>query len=62
MTVVKITPRSSGAQAFGFPTFVGTMGSSSSGSCRAAFAANVSPKNSATVQGAENESSIEASV
>jgi hypothetical protein len=62
MTAARITRRSSGAQAFGFPTFVRTMGSSSSGSRRAAFAASVSPKNSATVQGAENEALIEASV
>ncbi|ARN81177.1 hypothetical protein B1812_08870 [Methylocystis bryophila] len=45
-----------------FPTFVRTMGSSSSGSRCAAFAASVSPKHSATVQGAENEAAIEASV
>jgi hypothetical protein len=60
MTAQKIKARSSGAEACGFPTFVRTMGSSSSGSRCAAFAASVSPQNSATVQGSENEASIEA--
>lgn len=62
VTAASTTWRSSGAQALGFPTIVRTMGSSSSGGRRAVITASVSPNNSATVQGAENEAVIEASV